>query len=224
MKRLIKQVLVFALLIFSGLQATAQHKKVKITTPYGKMIVALSDETPRYRDNFIKLVKKHFYDGLLFHRVIRDFMIQGGDPQSKGAKAGEMLGNGDVGYTIPAAFTNDLFHRKGALAAAREGDAVNPQKVSSGCQFYIVQGKKYTDAQLDQIERRTGHHFSEAQREIYKTVGGTPFLDGNYTVFGQLIKGMAVLDKIASVSTDPQDRPIKDVPMKIRLYHKFLFF
>lgn len=188
------------------------------------MILSLSDKTPAYRDNMIKLVKKHFYDGLLFHRVIKDFMIQGGDPDSRKAKAGEMLGNGDVGYTLPADFKPELFHQKGALAAAREGDDVNPQKNSSGCQFYIVQGKRYTDAELNTIENRTGYHFTEQQRNIYKSVGGTPFLDGNYTVFGQLIKGMDVLDKIAGVSTDSNDRPKQDVRMKIRMYHKFLFF
>lgn len=224
MKLLTKTFLLVAILAFVGFHAEAQHKKVKIITPYGKMIVALSDETPAYRDNFIKLVKKHFYDGLLFHRVIKDFMIQGGDPNSKNAKPGEMLGNGDVGYTIPASFKPDLFHRKGALAAARQGDNVNPQKASSGCQFYIVQGKKYTDQELDRIEAHTGHHFTNEERNIYKTIGGTPFLDGNYTVFGQLIKGMDVLDKIADVSTDNNDRPEKDVKMKIRLYRKFLLF
>lgn len=205
-------------------QAFAQKRQVKIMTPYGKMILALSDETPAYRDNFIKLVKKHFYDELLFHRVIKNFMIQGGDPDSRNAKPGELLGNGDVGYTIPADFKTNLFHQKGALAAAREGDNVNPTKASSGCQFYIVQGKKYTSTQLDQIEARTGHHFTTEQRKVYETIGGTPFLDGNYTVFGQLIKGMDVLDKIAAVPTDANDRPEKDIPMKIRIVHKFLFF
>lgn len=224
MKQALKLSLTFILLWVIGTQTFAQHKKVKITTPYGKMILALSDETPQYRDNFIKLVKNHFYDDLLFHRVIKAFMIQGGDPDSKNAKPGDLLGNGDVGYTIPADFHQDLFHRKGALASAREGDQVNPQKAGSGCQFYIVQGKKYTDEQLDQIEARTGYHFTAEQRQVYKTIGGTPFLDGNYTVFGQLIKGMDVLDKIASVPTDQNDRPKKDVRMKIRMYHKFLFF
>jgi peptidyl-prolyl cis-trans isomerase B (cyclophilin B) len=219
-----KKLFIAGLLLVFCLQVSAQRKRVKITTPYGKMIIALSDETPRYRDNFIKLVKKHFYNGLLFHRVIKDFMIQGGDPQSKNAKPGEMLGNGNVGYTLPADFHPDLFHRKGALAAARDGDAVNPQKASSGCQFYIVQGKKYTDAQLDRIQERTGYHFSAAQRNLYKTVGGTPFLDGRYTVFGQLVKGMDVLDKIASVKTDANDRPQQNIKMKIRVVHKFLLF
>lgn len=219
-----KKIFIITLLMLIGFGVFAQHKKVKIITPYGKMVLELSDETPAYRDNFIKLVKKHFYDGLLFHRVIKDFMIQGGDPDSRNAKPGELLGNGDVGYTIPADFKTNLFHQKGALAAAREGDDVNPTKASSGCQFYIVQGKKYTSEQLDQIEARTGHHFTAEQRKVYETIGGTPFLDGNYTVFGQLIKGMDVLDKIAAVPTDANDRPKKDIPMKIRIVHKFLFF
>lgn len=220
----IKRLLILSFILALGFQLSAQHRKVKIKTPYGKMVFTLSDETPQHRDNFIKLVKDHFYDGLLFHRVIKDFMIQGGDPGSKNAKSGEQLGNGDVGYSIPAEFRGDLFHQKGALAAAREPDFVNPQKASSGCQFYIVQGKKYTDEQLDQIEKRTGHSFSQKQRHVYKTIGGTPFLDGNYTVFGQLVKGMDVLDKIASEPTDDHDRPKKDIPMKIRIVHKFLFF
>lgn len=219
-----KKFSMLALLLFLSLHVFAQHKKVKIITPYGKMILALSDETPAYRDNFIKLIKKHFYNGLLFHRVIKDFMIQGGDPDSKNARPGALLGNGDVGYTIPADFKPDLFHRKGALAAAREGDQVNPTRASSGCQFYIVQGKKYSSEQLDQIEAATGHHFTEAQRKVYETTGGTPWLDGSYTVFGQLIKGMDVLDKIASVPTDKNDRPLKNIPMRIRIIHKFLFF
>jgi peptidyl-prolyl cis-trans isomerase B (cyclophilin B) len=220
----IKRTAVAALLLSCALQLSAQTRRVKIITPYGKMIFTLNNETPAYRDNFVRLVKKHFYDGLLFHRVIKGFMIQGGDPQSRNAKPGEALGEGSVSYTLPADFHEDLFHRKGALAAARKGDAVNPSRASSGCQFYIVQGKKYTATQLDRIERQTGHHFTTEQRKAYETEGGTPFLDGAYTVFGQLIKGMDVLDKIASVPTDGHDRPQKNVPMKIRLVHKFLFF
>lgn len=224
MKMLFKILFAAVLFVFIATTSQAQHKKIKIKTTYGNMILSLSDETPAYRDNFIKLVRKHFYDGLLFHRVIKDFMIQGGDPDSKNAKPGEMLGNGDIGYTIPADFKPGLFHRKGALAAAREGDQVNPQKASSACQFYIVEGKKYSDGELDRIAARTGHDFTPDQRQVYKTVGGTPFLDGSYTVFGQLIKGMDVLDKIAAAATDGNDRPTSDVRMKIRVYHKFLLF
>lgn len=223
MKR-IKNLLLLALLVAISTPVFAQHRKVKIKTPYGKMVFVLYDETPLHKDNFIGLAKKHFYDGLLFHRVIDSFMIQGGDPDSRDAKPHAFLGNGDVGYTIPAEFREDLFHRKGALAMAREGDRVNPQRASSGCQFYIVQGKTYTDKALDRISARTGRKYTPKQREIYKTIGGTPFLDGAYTVFGQMIKGEAVLDRIAAVSTDKNDRPVKDIPMKIRIVHKFLFF
>lgn len=204
--------------------SNAQKRQVKILTPYGKMVVTLSDETPRYRDNFIKLVKKRFYDGLLFHRVIKDFMIQGGDPKSRNAEAGVPLGAGGVGYTLPAHFSDDLYHRKGALAAARQGDRVNPEKASSGCQFYLVVGRKYTPNELSFMARRSGHAFTTQQRKAYETVGGTPFLDGSYTVFGQVTEGLQVLDKIAVVPTDGRDRPTTDVPMKIRLVHKFLFF
>lgn len=219
-----KRTAVSALVLLCALQLSAQSRRVKIITPYGKMVFSLSNETPAYRDNFVRLVKKRFYDGLLFHRVIKGFMIQGGDPQSRNAKPGQMLGQGSVSYTLPADPHDDLFHRKGALAAARKGDAVNPSRASSGCQFYIVQGKKYTAAQLDMMETQTGHHFTAEQRKVYQTQGGAPFLDGAYTVFGQLVRGMDVLDKIASVPTDSRDRPQKNVPMKIRLVHKFLFF
>lgn len=218
-----KKVMIILVLVATGFGAGAQKKQVKIITPYGKMILQLSDKTPRYRDNFIKLAKKHFYDGVLFHRVIKDFMIQGGDPRSRNTKSGGTLDR-NTGYTLPAKFVPSLFHRKGALAAARKADALNPEKASSGYQFYIVQGKKYTGEQLNMIEMRTGHHFSPDQRKLYETTGGAPFLDGGYTVFGQLIKGMDVLDKIASVPTDARDRPKKDIPMKIRVVHKFLFF
>lgn len=219
-----KKLLLLALLVTVSSRLFAQHRKVKIKTPYGKMIFVLNDETPLHRDNFIKLAKKHFFDGLLFHRVIDSFMIQGGDPESKNAKPGAFLGNGKVGYQIPAEFRKNLFHRKGALAMAREGDAVNPERKSSGCQFYIVQGKKYTDKELDRISRRTGRQFTKEEREVYKTIGGTPFLDGRYTVFGQMIKGADVLDRIAAVKTDTNDRPLTDIPMKVRIIHKFLFF
>jgi peptidyl-prolyl cis-trans isomerase B (cyclophilin B) len=201
----------------------AKNRKVKVITPYGTMIIRLYDQTPLHRDNFIKLVKAHFYDSTLFHRVINTFMIQGGDPDSKHAQPGAMLGNGDVPYTIPAEFQLDLYHMKGALAAARDD---NPAKASSGCQFYIVQGKKWTDEQLDQLEktRLGGRKIPVDQREYYKNYGGTPQLDQSYTIFGQVIKGLDVIDKIATQKRDANDRPLTDVPMKIRLIHKFLFF
>jgi peptidyl-prolyl cis-trans isomerase B (cyclophilin B) len=204
------------------LLAQSGHKKIKIITDSGTILIRLYDETPKHRDNFLKLVKKHFYDGLLFHRVIKDFMIQGGDPDSKNAKAGAQLGNGDVGYTIPAEFNEKLFHKKGVLAAARDN---NPEKASSGCQFYIVQGKIYSDSLLNVLEekRMNGKKFSAEQRAAYTTVGGTPWLDMNYTVFGELVSGMEVIDRIAAMKTDANDRPLTDIHMKIKR-KKFLFF
>jgi cyclophilin family peptidyl-prolyl cis-trans isomerase len=157
------------------------------------------------------LVKDGFYDGVLFHRVIKDFMIQGGDPQSKNAPAGQMLGSGDVGYTVPAEFNPNLFHKKGALSAARQGDQVNPEKRSSGCQFYLVQGRKWSDAELNSFESQRGSKFSPEQREAYKTLGGTPHLDGGYTVYGEVIEGLDIIDLIAAVKTAPGDRPVQDV-------------
>jgi peptidyl-prolyl cis-trans isomerase B (cyclophilin B) len=218
-----KRLLLLFTLLLTVLFTDAKNRKIRISTPYGVMIIKLYDQTPKHRDNFIKLTRRHFYDSTLFHRVIRNFMIQGGDPDSKHAAKGALLGEGDVGYTIPAEFQLDLFHRKGALAAARDN---RPDKASSGCQFYIVQGKVFTDAQLDTLERTRlgGRKIPVDQREIYKTIGGAPHLDQSYTVFGQVIKGMEVIDKIAAVQTDKNNRPVTDVPMKIRLIRKWLFF
>jgi peptidyl-prolyl cis-trans isomerase B (cyclophilin B) len=189
---------------------------VQITTDYGIIKIKLYDETPKHRDNFIKLAKEGFYNGTLFHRVIQGFMIQGGDPNSKNAPAGQPLGMGDVGYTVPAEFNPALIHKKGALCAARTENAA---KASSGCQFYIVQGKIYTDAELDQIEMRAGIKYTPAQREIYKKTGGTPFLDMNYTVYGEVTEGLDVVDKIAAVQTNRQagDRPVHDVKMTVKV-------
>lgn len=190
--------------------------RVKITTDSGIIVIRLYDKTPKHRDNFVKLANEHFFDSLLFHRVISEFMVQGGDPLSKNAPPGTMLGSGDVGYTIPAEFDTSFFHKKGALAAARTN---NPEKASSGCQFYIVQGKKYTDADLNMMEMQAGIKFSPAKRNIYKTIGGVPFLDMNYTVFGEVESGLEVIDKIASVKTNgsPYDRPLGDVRMYIEV-------
>ena len=211
------------LLLFVTFFAVAKDRKVKVITPYGTMIIRLYDQTPKHRDNFVKLARGHFYDSTLFHRVINKFMIQGGDPDSKHAHPGDTLGNGDVGYTIPPEFQLDLFHRKGALGAARDD---RPDKASSGCQFYIVQGKVFTDEQLDKLEktRLGGRKIPTDQRRVYKTEGGSPHLDQSYTVFGQVIKGMDVIDKIAALKTDSRDRPLEDVPMRIRVMKKWLFF
>ncbi len=191
-----------------------EFTRVKITTAYGDMVVKLYNKTPKHRDNFIKLVKEHFYDSLLFHRVIQNFMIQGGDPTSKTAAPGVGLGGGDIGYTIPAEFDSTLYHKKGALCAARTN---NPEKASSGCQFYIVQGKPSSDPELDNIQARNGTTYTPAQRMTYKMNGGTPFLDMNYTVFGEIISGLDVVDKIAANATDGSNRPVSDIRMHMEI-------
>ena len=180
--------------------------RVIIHTDYGDMIIELSDSTPGHRDNFLKLASEGFYNDLLFHRVIEGFMIQGGDPESKDATPGARLGSGGPGYTIDAEMRADHLHFKGALAAARQGDQANPARKSSGSQFYIVHGKKWDDATLDRIEQQphmqiAGFTFSDSARTVYKEIGGTPFLDMNYTVFGQVTEGLNIIDSIATVRT-----------------------
>lgn len=243
-----------------------KETKVKIETSAGDIVVKLYNETPKHRDNFIKLVKEKTYEGTLFHRVIKDFMIQAGDPDSKTAAKGAVLGSGDVGYTIPAEFAYPRrFHKKGVLAAARQGDNVNPQKESSGCQFYIVTGRVFSDSTLLSMEqqrnqsrlnnafqalaqkhmkeiyklRKAGDEdrlmdlqdslFAEAEKQVagepefrftpeqveaYTTVGGTPHLDGDYTVFGEVVEGMDVVDKIQRVKTDRNDRPEENITIQ----------
>lgn len=193
---------------------------VKIETDSGTIVVRLSDKTPLTTANFLKLVKQHFYDGLLFHRVIPAFMIQGGDPGSKNAPRGKVLGEGGLGYTVPAEFDSTLFHQKGAIAMARENDDVNPKKASSSTQFYLVEGRTFTDVEMNQIEDRFKIKIPGSHREIYRTVGGAPFLDMNYTVFGQTVKGLDVIDKIAHVERDRNDRPVHDIRMKISIMKK----
>ena len=268
-----KIVLILLTISFCGLIACKTGTKkgedmdketlVKIETTAGDIKVKLYNETPKHRDNFIKLVKDGMYEGTLFHRVIKDFMIQAGDPDSKNAPKGKMLGAGDVGYTIPAEFVYPkFFHKKGALSAARQGDNVNPKKESSGCQFYIVTGKVYNDSTLLSMESQMNEnkinvifntlaqkhmkeiykmrkandenglydlqeklfaevqemaakqpefHFTPEQIEAYTTVVGTPHLDGEYTVFGEVVKGLDIVDKIQQVKTDRSDRPEEDV-------------
>lgn len=236
---------------------------LKIETSMGDIKVKLYNETPKHRDNFIKLAKDGTYNGTLFHRVIKDFMVQAGDPESKNAPKGKMLGSGDVGYTVPAEFVYPkYFHKKGALSAARQGDEVNPKKESSGCQFYIVTGKVFNDSTLLNMEQQKNQnkvteafnalaqkhmkeiykmrkandqdglyalqdtlfiqaeaeaakqpdfHFTLEQIKAYTTVGGTPHLDGEYTVFGEVVEGMDIVDKIQQVKTDRSDRPEEDV-------------
>lgn len=243
--------------------------KIKINTTEGEIVVRLYDETPKHRDNFIKLAKEGYYDGTLFHRVIKDFMIQGGDPNSKDAPAGKMLGTGGPGYTVPAEFVYpQLFHKRGALSAARQGDEVNPNRESSGSQFYIVWGKVYKPQELKQMERQLAMQqeqmvfnklvadnrakimdlrrnrdqaglqelqddliaqtkatcaempkpeFTTEQVEAYTTVGGTPFLDNQYTVFGEVESGLEVVEKIQNTATAPGDRPKVDISMTMEV-------
>lgn len=194
---------------------------VEIKTDLGTMVLKLYNETPLHRDNFIKLVQEKFYDGVLFHRIIEGFMIQGGDPTSINAPDTVLLGSGEApGDRIPAEFKNNLIHKRGALAAARDG---NPEKASSNCQFYIVQGKKTESVdEMNMMEcnvrsSNPSFTYTTAQRSLYKTIGGTPFLDQNYTVFGELIKGLDVLDKIAAMPKDENDRPLQNISMTVRM-------
>ena len=222
MKKLFILPFLFLLSIISFSQREIKIKKkdrkrdIELVTNYGNIVLRLYDSTPLHRDNFIRLVKTGYYDSVLFHRVINRFMIQSGDPDSKHAEPGQPLGNGGSKYTVPAEFRVSIFHKKGVLAAARQGDDVNPEKASSGSQFYIVQGKKFTDAGLDSVEtyRLKGRKIPADQREAYKTIGGTPHLDQGYTVFGEVVSGLDVVDKIAAVPTskgEDRDRPLEDV-------------
>lgn len=187
---------------------------IEIETSFGTMTAELYNATPRHRDNFIKLAEEGYYNGTLFHRVIAGFMIQGGDPDSRNAPAGKVLGMGGPSYLIPAEFVDTLIHVKGALAAARTN---NPEKKSSGSQFYIVQGAPVADNMLEEIEAMRSFRYTPEQRAAYKALGGAPQLDREYTVFGRVIQGLEVIDKIAAVEKGASDRPLKDVSMKVRV-------
>ena len=209
------------LLIFcaSSIFGKPKHDFVKIKTSKGECIIMLYNQTPKHRDNFLKLSREGFYNGTLFHRVIKEFMIQGGDPDSKTAKPGQALGEGDLKYRVEAEFRDSLFHKKGVLAAARDN---NPLKESSASQFYIVQGKKWTDATLDdvQMKRMNGRIIPESQRRVYKELGGTPHLDQNYTVYGEVVSGIEMVDSIAGLKTGTSDRPVEDVSMMVSVLKK----
>lgn len=210
--------LILLLFSLSSFAAKPKNQYVRIKTDLGECIIKLYNETPLHRDNFVKLAKKHELDGTLFHRVIKDFMIQGGDPDSRTAKPDSALGETSIGPDIPAEFRDSLFHKKGALGAARDD---KPEKSSSGSQFYLVQGKVFTDEQLDAVEtNRLKAKIPTWQREVYKTIGGTPHLDRNYTVYGEIVKGLDLVDKVAAVPTGTADRPVSDVRMTISLLKK----
>ena len=270
-----KNILFFTILVLLLAACTSKPKEtqVTITTPYGDIVVRLYDSTARHRENFIKLASAGYFNGTLFHRVIGKFMIQGGDPTSRNAKPGILLGDGDTTYTVPFEYVPSYLHKRGAFAAARENDDENPLKASSASQFYIVQGKVFTNDELDavelKVERRTKQYImmdllkkegkedelkifrqyvaqrdtanmrmviekyrnaveaqylrtkpfkiTDDQRRIYTTIGGTPHLDGAYTVFGEVVSGMEIVDQIAAVATDTNDRPVKDIPMTIKI-------
>lgn len=259
-------------MIKPAVSQSLSKETIVISTIYGNMKIKLFNETPLHRDNFLKLVKEHFYDSLLFHRVIEDFMIQGGDPDSRHADQFKVLGDGDLNYTVPAEFRPELFHKKGMLCAARNGDDVNPSKASSACQFYIVQGKVRNEEDLKAFERRINkpllnrirdsilnipansvlkekisafkttnqdslqvynkqlneqtekayerlphYNFPETHKAVYKSLGGTPHLDTNYTVFGEVVEGIEVIDRIAAAKTGRNDRPLVDIRMTVKL-------
>ena len=227
MKKIILPSILF--LFLAGIMTSCKQKETYVVfeTTKGNIELKLYDATPQHRDNFKSLVAEGAYDSLLFHRVIRDFMIQGGDPDSKNAQPGAMLGEGDKPYTVPAEFRlqDGIFHRRGVLAAAREGDDVNPEQRSSAMQFYIVWGRVFDDESLDRIQARLDKYtdgrvkLSSEMREVYKTVGGTPHLDGQYTVFGEVVSGLDVVDAIQQEPTDTNDRPQTDIRI-LRAYIK----
>ena len=218
MQRLIWGLFLVVLLMPSELLAQTKNTEVLFETTEGNIRIALYDETPQTRDNFLKITKMGVYDSLLIHRVIKDFMIQSGDTNSKHAKPGQLLGTGDFDYTTEAEFRlPQIFHRRGVVAMARESDKVNPERRSSACQFYIVWGKVFNDLQIAKIQEKLDSatqgqvKLAPEMIEVYKTIGGTPHLDGQYTVFGEVVEGMDVVEKIQGVKTDKNDRPLEDI-------------
>ena len=210
-------ILILGMFLVTGAWAkTPQYHYVSITTDKGACLLKLYNETPKHRDNFVKLVKEGYYDDLMFHRVIQNFMVQGGDPNSRYAAQKQSLGDGGPNYKIPAEIQEGLIHKKGTIGAARDD---NPAKQSSASQFYLVQGRVFSSASLDSLEefRLKGKKLTAQQRELYSTIGGAPHLDGNYTVFGELLQGVKTIDKIAVVETDERDRPLEDVRMSMKL-------
>lgn len=218
MNRMKRIMLVLAACMLSLCNAAAQTKKVLLETTKGDITIMLYDDTPVHRDNFVRLVQEHFYDSLLFHRVIWNFMVQAGDPQSRNAEAGKMLGGGDLGYTLEPEFrTPAHYHRRGAVAMAREGDRVNPERRSSACQFYIVWGQTYSPLTLDRVQERLDQQtggtvtLTDEMRQTYMMQGGSPHLDGQYTVFGEVVDGLNIVDSIQNVDVDRMNRPLNDV-------------
>ncbi|MDR3269058.1 MAG: peptidylprolyl isomerase [Tannerella sp.] len=217
MKKIVSTIGCIVFLFVCSLAGKAQEKEtiVLIDTDMGKIKVKLYNETPLHRDNFIKLVNVRQYDGLLFHRVIKQFMVQAGDVTSKDAPADRKLGDGDLEYTIPAEIVYpEYFHKRGQLCAARTGDDMNPEKASSATQFYIVTGKHFTERELDKMEQERQIKLTAEQRQAYMIDGGVPHLDGAYTVFGEVIHGLKIVDKIQFVPTDENDRPLQNVKIK----------
>ena len=211
------QILVFFIVILCfACQQKSTETHYRIETTYGNIELRLYEETPLHSNNFSKLVSQDFYDGILFHRVIPGFMIQGGDPYSGHAKTGELLGDSTIGYTIPAEFKPGIYHKRGVIAAAREGDDVNPDRASDGAQFYLVEGKIWERDSLLAYAKKRDFKLNKKQIELYTTVGGTPHLDGNYTVFGEITSGYEVVEKISRASRDSNDRPHKDIKMTIK--------
>lgn len=218
MKKLTSLVAILCAFAYIGsAQNVPAGTKVNISTSLGDIKIVLYDLTPQHRDNFIKLAQEKYFDGTLFHRVITNFMIQGGDPDSRTASAGQMLGAGGPDYTIPMEYVPAYYHKRGALAAAREGDDVNPQKASSGSQFYIVTGRIFSEKELQAIQKRRGITYTEEQMTMYQTVGGYAALDKEYTVFGEVYEGMDVVDAISNVARDKFDRPLEDIKMTVTI-------